>query len=522
MAVTESNFLAEQAQTISGVAAVTKQPELVKGLGLFDSTMIVCGSMIGSGIFIVSADIAQQVRSPALLLTVWVIAGVMTVIGALSYGELAAAMPHAGGQYVYLRESLGPLWGFLYGWTMLLVIQTATIAAVAIAFAKFTAVMVPWFSPTEWIWKLGTVGPWQFWFGSLGPYNVGLNRQNLLAIASIIFLTWINTRGLRIGKIVQNIFTVAKVGSLAALVVVGCWFSTSIARQANFTDFWRNAGLWVMHPYPTDHPTWTIGTITLVAVAMVGALFSADAWNNITFTAAEVKNPSRNLPLSLALGAGTVIVLYTLANVAYLRVLPISGDPHGATALARGIEFASDGRVGTAVAEVIFGPAGAIVMAVAILISGFGCNNGLILSGARIYYAMSKDRLFFKSVGKVNKYHAPGAALVVQCMWAAILCLSGTYSQLLDFLIFAVLIFYILTLSGLFILRWKRPDMERPYKAFGYPFLPALYLVMAVFIEIQLLRYKPQYTWPGLILVLLGVPVYLLWKQAGKSHGTQT
>jgi APA family basic amino acid/polyamine antiporter len=276
-----------------------------------------------------------------------------------------------------------------------------------------------------------------------------------------------------------------------------------------------------MHPYPTDHPTWTIGTITLVAVAMVGALFSADAWNNITFTAAEVKNPSRNLPLSLALGAGTVIVLYTLANVAYLRVLPISGDPHGATALARGIEFASDGRVGTAVAEVIFGPAGAIVMAVAILISGFGCNNGLILSGARIYYAMSKDRLFFKSVGKVNKYHAPGAALVVQCMWAAILCLSGTYSQLLDFLIFAVLIFYILTLSGLFILRWKRPDMERPYKAFGYPFLPALYLVMAVFIEIQLLRYKPQYTWPGLIIVLLGVPVYMLWKHAGKSQGTQ-
>ena len=276
-----------------------------------------------------------------------------------------------------------------------------------------------------------------------------------------------------------------------------------------------------MHPYPADHPTWTIATVTLVAVAMVGALFSADAWNNITFTAAEVKNPSRNLPLSLALGTGTVIVLYMLANVAYLRVLPISGDPHGATALARGIEFAADGRVGTAVAEVICGPAGAIVMAVAILISSFGCNNGLILSGARIYYAMSKDRLFFESVGKVNKYHAPGAALVVQCIWAAILCLSGTYSQLLDFLIFAALIFYILTLSGLFILRWKRPDMERPYKAVGYPFLPALYLVMAVFVEIQLLRYKPQYTWPGLIIVLLGVPVYLLWKQAGKSHNEE-
>ena len=507
--------MAEQAQ--AAITNGTKTPELVKGLGLFDSTMIVCGSMIGSGIFIVSADIVHQVQSPALLLVVWVVAGIMTLIGALSYGELAAAMPQAGGQYVYLRESLGPLWGFLYGWTLLLVIQTATIAAVAIAFAKFTAVLIPWFSAGAWIWKLGTVGPWHFWFGALGPYNVGLNHQNLLAILSIVLLTWINTRGLRIGKIVQNVFTVAKVGSLAGLVIIGFWSSTLIARQANFTDFWRNAGLWVMHPYPPEHPIWTIGTLSLVAVALVGALFSADAWNNITFTAAEVKNPSRNLPLSLALGTGIVILLYTLANVAYLRVLPITGDPNGATAVARGIEFAADGRVGTAVAEVAFGPAGAIVIAIAILISGFGCNNGLILSGARVYYAMSKDRLFFKSVGKVNKFHAPAAALVVQCIWAAVLCLSGTYSQLLDFLIFAVLIFYILTLSGLFILRWKRPDMERPYRAFGYPFLPALYLVMAVFIEIQLLRYKPQYTWPGLIIVLLGVPVYLLWKQAGKS-----
>jgi APA family basic amino acid/polyamine antiporter len=442
----------------------------------------------------------------------------MTIIGALSYGELAAAMPRAGGQYVYLRESLGPLWGFLYGWTMLLVIQTATIAAVAIAFAKFTAVMVPWFSASAWIWKLGTVGPWQFWFGALGPYKVGLNRQNLLAIASIVFLTWINTRGLRIGKIVQNVFTVAKVGSLVALVGLGCWFSTALARETNFTDFWRGASLSLLHPYPVNNPTWTISTISLVAVAMVGALFSADAWNNITFTAAEVKNPSRNLPLSLALGAGIVIFLYTMANVAYLRVLPISGDPHGATALARGIEFAADGRVGTAVAEVIFGPSGAIVMAIAILISGFGCNNGLILSGARIYYAMAKDRLFFASAGRVNRFHAPSTALVVQCIWASILCLSGTYGQLLDFLIFAVLIFYILTLSGLFILRWKRPDMERPYRAIGYPVLPAIYLVMAVFIEIQLLRYKPQYTWPGLIIVLVGVPVYWLWKQAGKSQ----
>jgi APA family basic amino acid/polyamine antiporter len=512
--------MAEQTQKIASTAARSPaDAELVKGLGLFDATMIVVGSMIGSGIFIVSADIAHQVQSPGLLLVVWLAAGVMTLIGALSYGELAAAMPHAGGQYVYLRESLGPIWGFLYGWTMLLVIQTATIAAVAIAFAKFTAVIAPWFSASAWIWKIGTFGPWRMWFGSLGPYNVGLNRQNLLAVLSIVFLTWINTRGLRLGKIVQNIFTVAKTAALGALVLLGFWFSTSLAHEINFTHFWRNAGLSTLHPYPPDQPTWIIGTLSLVGVAMVGSLFSMEAWNNVTFTAAEVKNPSRNLPLSLALGTGVVILLYTLANVAYLRVLPLTGDPHGATALARGMEFATDGRVATAVASVIFGPVGAILMASAILVSTFGCNNGLILSGARIYYAMAKDRLFFASAGKVNRHHAPGTALVVQCIWASILCLSGTYGQLLDFLIFAVVIFYILTLLGLFLLRWKRPEMERPYRAFGYPVLPALYLVMAVYLEIQLLRYKPQYTWPGLIIVLLGLPVYGLWKWTQKPEG---
>jgi len=443
------------------------------------------------------------------------------MIGALSYGELAAAMPRAGGQYVYLRESLGPLWGFLYGWTMLLVIQTATIAAVSISFAKFTGVMVPWFSASAWIWKFGTFGPWNFWFGALGPYNVGLNTQNLLAIASIVFLTWLNTHGLKVGKIVQNVFTVTKTATLTGLVLLGIFFSTAAAREVNFTNFWRNAGLRMMHPYPPGEAIWTIGTLTLIAVAMVGALFSADAWNNVTFTAGEVKNPSRNLPLSLFLGTLIVTTLYVLVNVTYLRVLPIAGDPHGATAIARGIQYASESRVGTAVAEVAFGPAGAVVMAIAILISGFGCNNGLILAGARIYYAMAKDGVFFKSVGKVNRFHAPAAALVVQCIWASVLCLSGTYSQLLDFLIFAVLIFYILTLTGLFVLRRTRPDMVRPYRAFGYPYLPALYLVMAIFIEIQLLRYKPQYTWPGLIIVLLGLPVYAIWRfRAGATRET--
>jgi APA family basic amino acid/polyamine antiporter len=507
--------MAQQAQTI-GATATSAPAELVKGLGLFDSTMLVVGSMIGSGIFIVSQDIAHQVRSPGLLLVVWLAAGVMTLIGALSYGELAAAMPHAGGQYVYLRESLGPIWGFLYGWTMLLVIQTATIAAVAIAFAKFTAVILPWFSPSIWIWKIGTFGPWQLWFGALGPYNVGLNRQNLLAILSILFLTWVNTRGLAFGKVVQNVFTVTKAFSLAALVILGFWFSTAAAREANFTNFWRNASLSLAHPYPPDNPAWMIGTLTLIGVAMVGSLFSMDAWNNITFTAAEVKRPGRDLPLSLVLGTGIVISLYMMANVAYLRVLPILGQPNGTTAIARGIEYAADGRVATAVLQVIFGSAGAVVMAAAILISTFGCNNGLILSGARIYYAMAKDGLFFRSAGRVNSFHAPGVALVMQGIWASLLCLSGTYGQLLDFLIFAVVIFYILTLVGFFVLRWRRPEMPRPYRAFGYPVLPALYIVMAIFVEVQLLRYKPQYTWPGLIIVLLGIPVYLLWRSGQK------
>ncbi len=501
---------------VNSTARSPSTGELVKGLGLFDSTMIVAGSMIGSGIFIVSSDIAHQVQSPGLLILVWIASGVMTIIAALSYGELAAAMPYAGGQYVYLRESLGQIWGFLYGWTMLLVIQTATIAAVAIAFAKFTALIFPWFSASAWIGKSGTFGPWQFWFGALGPYHVGLNRQNLLAIVSIVLLTWVNTRGLRLGKIVQNIFTVTKTGSLAVLVLLGFWFSTAAARSANFASFWRHAGWSVMHPYPPDSPTRMIGTLTLVGVAMVGSLFAMDAWNNVTFTAAEVKNPHRNLPLSLAMGTGLVVLLYVLANFAYLRVLPLAGDPHGTTALARGIQFAADQRVATAALQVIFGPIGAILMALAILISTFGCNNGLILSGARIYYAMAKDGVFFRSVGSINRRHVPAVALVLQCVWASLLCLSGTYSQLLDFLIFAVVIFYILTLTGLFALRWRRPDMPRPYRAIGYPVLPALYLVMAVFLEIQLLRYKPQYTWPGLIIVLLGLPVYAVWRLLSK------
>ena len=492
---------------------------LVPTLGLLDSTMIVVGSMIGSGIFVVSADISRQVQSPALLLTVWLVSGVMTMIGALSYGELAAAMPTAGGQYVYLRESLGPLWGFLYGWTMLLVIQTATIAAVAIGFSKFAGVLVPWFSSSSWLWKMGTMGPFHFWFGNLGPYNVGLNTQNLLAILSIALLTWLNTRGLRIGSVVQNIFTIAKTGALAGLILLGLFFGRESSRITNLSNFWGPGGA---HFYSVGNALVPIGTMALVGVAMVGALFSSDAWNNITFLAAEVKEPKKNLPAALALGTLIVCALYLLANFAYLNVLPMQGDLNGSTALERGIQFAAEDRVGTAVAGMILGSKGAILMAVAILISTFGCNNGLILAGARIYYAMARDGLFFRSVGRLNRFHVPGAALVVQGIWASVLCLSGTYSQLLDFLIFAVLVFYILTISGLIVLRFRRPEMDRPYRAFGYPVLPVLYLVMAVFIEVQLLRYKPEYTWPGLILVVLGIPVYWLWRMLGSKETAET
>ena len=470
--------------------------------------MIVIGSMVGSGIFIVSADIARQVQSPGLLLTVWLVTGFMTVVGALCYGELAAAMPQAGGQYVYLRESFGPLWGFLYGWTQLLIIQTATIAAVAIAFAKFTGVLLPWVSSASWLWQIGTFGPYRLWFGELGPYQVGLNQQNLLAILSIVVLTWVNLRGVHIGALVQNVFTLTKTGALVGVIALGFLFATDAALTANFGQFWGNGSA------PAGADAVWMGVVTLIAVAMVGSLFAADAWNNVTFVAGEVKGPERNLPRSLALGTGLVIVLYLLANLAYLCVLPLAGVRDGATVLDRGIQYAAEDRVATAVAEVAFGSAGGALMALAVMISTFGCNNGLILSGARIYYAMARDRLFFAGVGVLNSNLSPAPALLVQGAWASVLCPSGTYGQLLDFLIFSVMLFYILTIGGVFVLRRTRPDMARPYKTWGYPVLPALYIVMALFIEIQLLRYKPQYTWPGLIIVLLGMPVYWVWKKA--------
>jgi basic amino acid/polyamine antiporter, APA family len=454
---------------------------LVKGLGLLDSTTLVAGTMIGSGIFIVSADIARQVNSPSLMLLVWIATAALTMIAALSYGELAAAMPLAGGQYVYLREAFGPLWAFLYGWTLFLVIQTGTMAAVAVGFAKYLGVFAPWISDQNYI---------------AGSGKVGFTTQQLVAILAAAFLAWLNSRGIRAGATVQNIFTFAKTAALACLVIAGILVGRNPAAvSANFTDFWRGS-------------SWDFHTVRLVGVAMVGSLFAADAWNNVTFTAGEVRNPRRNLPLSLALGVGLVMALYVATNFAYLNMLPLAA-----------IQHAPEDRVATTAVAGILGPAAVQVMAAAIIISTFGALNGLTLAGARVYYAMAKDGLFFRKAATLNPVrHAPVFALAIQGVWTAILTLSGTYSELLVYVIFAVLLFYILTILGLFVLRRTQPGLERPYRAFGYPGLPAVYVVSAGLIEILLLLYKPSYTWPGLIIVLLGVPVYYIWRKKAETQ----
>ncbi|MDE3058103.1 MAG: amino acid permease [Bacteroidota bacterium] len=473
--------------------------EFQRSLNLFDSTTIVIGSMIGSGIFIVSSDIARTVSSPGWLLTVWLITGIVTIIAALSYGELAAMMPHAGGQYVYLRESYGSMIGFLYGWTLFLVIQTGTIAAVAVAFARYTGVLIPWFSESN---KLLTLG------------SFSISATQLLGIASIAVLTYVNTRGITTGKTVQNIFTITKTAALLGLILLGFLIGKNAeAVAANFSNFWNAAWTQFSNGNFQIHPLSGIALAGAIGAAMVGSLFSSDAWNNITFTAGEVVNPKRTIPLGLFFGTAIVTMLYISANISYLNILPLHGSPNGATVAERGIQFATDDRVATAAAQMMFGDAAAIVMAVLIMISTFGCNNGLILAGARVYYAMSKDGLFFEKAGVLNRHSVPAFALVTQGIWASALCLSGTYSNLLDYVIFAVLIFYIFTISGLFILRKKRPDAERPYKAFGYPFIPAFYILIAAFISIDLLFVKPAYTWPGLIIVLMGIPVYWYWRR---------
>jgi len=475
------------------------QGEFKRSLSLLDATMLVVGSMIGSGIFIVSADIARTMNSPGGLIAVWVATLLITVAGALSYGELAAAMPRAGGQYVFLREGMGHLTGFLYGWTLFLVIQTGTIAAVAVAFAKFLGVLVPAVNDRLFL-PMGEVPV------PGGSIELGLSSQRVVGIVIIALLTWVNMRGLREAKWIQNIFTTAKTAAVLGLVLLGLTIGRNHAAiTSNFSHFWADL--------PSgSKPTPFLGIMVPALVlafgaSMVGSLFSADAWNNVTFAAAEVNRPQRNLPLALALGTGGVTLLYVLANFAYLSVLKLSE-----------IQNAPQDRVGTLALEHMFGPVGAFLMAGAILISTFGCINGLILAGARVYYAMARDGVFFERAGVLSsKTHVPVWALGVQGLWTAFLTLTGSYGQLLDYVIFAALVFYVATMVALFRLRAKRPDLERPYRAFGYPVVPGLYLLSALAIAVILLFAKPDYSFAGLVIVLLGIPVYYLWRASQKK-----
>ncbi len=476
---------------------------LKKRVNLFDGIAFVAGSMIGSGIFIVSADIARNVGSPGWLLMVWLITGAITIIGAVSYGELAAMMPKVGGQYVYLREAYHPLVGFLFGWTTFLVIQCGSIAAVAVAFAKFTGVLVPWISDSN---ILFTAGPLHF------------NSTMLVAIAMISFLTWLNTKGIVTGKTVQNIFTSTKVIALAGFIIIGLLISKSLSSfEVNREVFWEASKT---GPDNQIIPLAGFALIAAVGTALVGSLFASDAWYNVTYISGEIINPKRTVPLSLFFGTLLVSVIYLLTNFIYIKTLPLTGSPGGADVLSRGIQFATDDRVATSSMNVIFGDYAAVIMAVFIMISTFGCNHGLIIAGPRVYYAMAKDRLFFKKVGEINSNGVPGFAIAIQGVWSVLLCLSGTYSDLLDYVIFAVLIFFTITILAIFILRVKRPDIPRPYKAFGYPVVPALYILTTITIMIILLIYKPDYTFPGLIIVVLGIPVYYLWRRFSKDEVT--
>lgn len=466
-----------------------------KSLNLFDSAAITMGSMIGSGIFIVSADIARNVGSPGWLLVVWGITTIMTVLAAVSYGELASMLPHAGGIYVYLREAYSPLFGFLYGWTFFLVIQCGTIAAVAMAFAKFTGVLLPVISEQNTVLDLGF-----FRF----------NSTQLLAIIMILFLTWINTMGIKEGKRVQNVFTYSKVLILLVFIVLGIF----AAKASQFDVF--NAGFWQASKVVDGQqvPIEGFSLVIAVGMAMVGSIFAADAWYNITYTSDEVINPKKTIARSLFLGTLTVCVIYFLMNVVYIIALPVRGIENGATVLERGIQFASEDRVGTAAIYGIFGKNTELLMAAVVVISTFGCNNGIILSGARVTFAMAKDKLFFRKTGELSSKGVPSFALWIQAGWSVILCLTGTYSQLLDYVVFAALLFYSLVIFAVFMLRKKHPEWERPYKAFGFPVFPILYIAACFIIIIILLVYKPLFTWPGLAIVLSGVPVYYLWRKS--------
>lgn len=465
-------------------------------INLFDAVMLVSGTMIGSGIFLVSADVARQTGDAGWLLLSWLIAGGLTMMAALSYGELASMFPQAGGQYVFIQKAYNRLAGFLYGWSFFTVIQTGTIAAVAVAFAKYTGVLFPGFISDEPIIKL--VGSFQ------------ISNQRLLAIGSIVFLTFLNTRGVKLGKLIQNIFSSTKLIALGFLILIGCIYANSDVISQNFSQIFKSETL----AMGNIDGKWVAGIISgfgiviALGATQVGTLFSSDAWHGLATAGDEVINPERNIPRGLAIGTILVTVLYLLTNMVYLFILPLQGSPEATDVLGRGIQFATQDRVAAAATEAIGGPSMAIFMAVLIMVSTFGCNNGLILTGARLTYTMAKDKLFFGSFGKLNKAGVPYTALWWQCAWASILCLSGKYGDLLDYLMTVVILFYILTIIGIFILRKKMPDQPRPIKAPLYPFLPALYVVVAFVIVIILVKVKPEFTLPGLFIVALGVPVY--------------
>ncbi|MBC7418846.1 MAG: amino acid permease [Pedobacter sp.] len=457
----------------------------VRALGLFDGTMLVVGSMIGSGIFIVSSDIARQVGSAGWLIAIWVATAIVTMIAAVSYGELSAMFPNAGGQYVYLKEAYNKLIAFLFGWSFFAVIQTGTIAAVGVAFSKFAAYLYPPVSDKHILFSVG-------WFN--------LNAAQLISIATILLLTYINSRGVKDSKILQTVLTIIKILSLFGLIIFGF---TLAAKADIWNANWTNA--WNPRSFDLQSGAWSaIGGKALVsgiAAAMVGSLFSSDAWNGVTFIAGEIKNPKRNVGLSLFLGTFIVSLIYILANLMYIAVLPLQQ-----------IATAVDDRVAVAAAQPIFGAQGTIVIAVMIMISTFACNNGLIMAGARVYYTMAKDKLFFKKAGMLNRFEVPAWALWIQCFWASALCLTGKYGDLLDFVIIIVLIFYILTIIGIFILRKKMPNADRPYKAFGYPFLPSVYIVVATAICIALLIFKTSTCGWGVAIMLAGIPIYYVTK----------
>lgn len=483
------------------LTAVDEKTEFKRSLGLTDSTLIVSGSMIGSGIFIVSADMARNLGSSGWLLMLWVITGVLTVSAALSYGELAGMMPKAGGQYVYIQRAYGKLLGFVYGWTVFTVIQTGTIAAVAVAFTKYSAVFIPALNPENAFYTLG---------------SLKISLGSLYAISSLVLLTWLNSRGVQSGKIIQNVFTSTKLLALFGVILLGIGIGMSNGTlSANFQNAWQAT---TTSASGSVMPLAGMALLLAFGTSMIGSLFSADAWNNVTFIAGEIKDPRKNIPLALFFGTLIVTTIYALANVAYLSLLPLQGSPTTALTdvIGRGIQFADQDRVATAAVSTIFGNVAVSIMAVLIMISTFGCNNGLILAGARLYYAMAKDGLFLKQAATLNKNSVPEKALWLQCFWASVLCLSGTYGDLLDYCTFASLIFYMVTIAGLFILRRKEPQAERPYRAFGYPIVPAIYIGATLLICVILLYTKTFNTGMGLLIAGIGVPVFYLTQRSKK------